>query len=174
MKTISNDSEKEIEFRVYSNGEYIDIFKFHPVIGEKIWQALMDIAITGDLTALKRIAESNKLERFCQYVRDNAWQRYVFDDIRKRTPLNAYISPGVGGLTSDVQPTLVADAYRVGVVVHAVGTDHPFRPSRLDLSVTTDHVMVSYAEVETPIAMPCIDLSRRARLVRPHCRTMND
>ncbi len=93
MKTISNDSEKEIEFRVYSNGEYIDIFKFHPVIGEKIWQALMDIAITGDLTALNRIAESNKLERFCQYVRDNAWQRYVFDDIRKRTPLNAYISP---------------------------------------------------------------------------------
>ena len=39
------------------------------------------------------IAESNKLERFCQYVRDNAWQRYAFDDIRKRTPLNAYISP---------------------------------------------------------------------------------
>ena len=78
---------------MYSNGEYIDIFKFHPVIGEKIWQALMDIAITGDLTALRRIAESNKLERFCQYVRDNAWQRYVFDDIRKRTPLNAYISP---------------------------------------------------------------------------------
>ena len=34
--------------------------------------------------------------------------------------------------------------------------------------------MVSYAEVETPIAMPCIDLSRRARLVRPHCRTVKD
>ena len=50
MRTSNNDSEKEIEFRVYSNGEYIDIFKFHPVIGEKIWQALMDIAITGDLT----------------------------------------------------------------------------------------------------------------------------
>jgi len=28
----------------------------------------------------------------------------------------------VGGLTADVEPALVADAYRVGVVVHAVGT----------------------------------------------------
>ena len=109
MKTISNDSEKEIEFRVYSNGEYIDIFKFHPVIGEKIWQALMDIAITGDLTALKRIAESNKLERFCQYVRDNAWQRYVFDDIRKRTPLNAYISPTQEAAFKKAILTLVSD-----------------------------------------------------------------
>ena len=80
---------------------------------------------------------------------------------------------GVGGLTADVEPALVADAYRVGIVVQAVGTDHPFRPSWLNLSVTTDHVMISYAEVETPIAMPCIDLSRRARLVRPHCRTVN-
>ena len=78
---------------MYSNGEYIDIFKFHPVIGEKIWQALMDIAITGDLTVMKHIADNNKLEQFIQYVRDNAWQRYAFDDIRKRTPLNAYISP---------------------------------------------------------------------------------
>ena len=64
MRTSNNDSEKEIEFRVYSNGEYIDIFKFHPVIGEKIWQALMDIAITGDLTALKRIAESSRGDRY--------------------------------------------------------------------------------------------------------------
>ena len=29
----------------------------------------------------------------------------------------------VGGLTSDIQPALVADAYRVGVVVLAVGTE---------------------------------------------------
>jgi hypothetical protein len=34
--------------------------------------------------------------------------------------------------------------------------------------------MVAYAEVETPIAMPCIDLRRRARLVRPHRRTVKD
>jgi hypothetical protein len=34
--------------------------------------------------------------------------------------------------------------------------------------------MISYAEVETPIAMPCIDLRRRARLVRPHRRTVKD
>ena len=33
----------------------------------------------------------------------------------------------VGGLTADVEPALVADAYRVGVVVQAVGTDHKLR-----------------------------------------------
>jgi hypothetical protein len=80
----------------------------------------------------------------------------------------------VGGLTADVEPTLVADANRVGVVVHTVGTDHPFRPSGLDLSVTTDDVVVADAEVESPIAVPRIDLSRRRHLVRLHCRTMNN
>ncbi len=80
----------------------------------------------------------------------------------------------VGGLTADVEPALVADAYRVGVVVQAVGADHPFRSSRLNLSVTTDDVVVADAEVETPLAVPCVDLSHRTRLVRPYCRTMND
>jgi hypothetical protein len=32
---------------------------------------------------------------------------------------------GVGGLTADVEPALVADAYRVGIVVQAVGTNFP-------------------------------------------------
>ena len=80
----------------------------------------------------------------------------------------------VGGLTADVEPALVADADRVGVVVLAVGTCQPFRTTRLYLSVTTDNVVVADAEVETPLAMPCVDLSRRRKLVGPHCRTMND
>ena len=81
---------------------------------------------------------------------------------------------GVGGLTADVEPALVADAYRVGIVVQAVGTDHELRTAGLYLSVTTDHVMVADAEVEAPLAMPGIDLSSRAVLVGPHCRTMDD
>ena len=60
----------------------------------------------------------------------------------------------VGGLTSYIEPALVADADRVAVVVQTVGADHPFRATWLDRSVTTDHVMVADAEVETPLAVP--------------------
>ena len=67
--------------------------------------------------------------------------------------------PRVGGLTADVQATLVAHADGVAVVVQAVGADHVFRTSGLYLSVTTDDVVVAYAEVETPVAMPRIYLS---------------
>jgi hypothetical protein len=67
--------------------------------------------------------------------------------------------PRVGGLTADVQATLIAHADGVAVVVQAVGADHVFRSAGLYLSVTTDDVVVAYAEVETPIAMPRIYLS---------------
>ena len=83
-------------------------------------------------------------------------------------------STRIGGLTADVKPALVADANRVGVVVLAVGTDHPFRTSWLNLSVTTDHVVVTNTEFPAPLAMPRIDLSNRTRLIRSHCRTMNN
>ena len=83
-------------------------------------------------------------------------------------------STRIGGLTADVKPALVADADRVGVVVHAVGTDHPFWTSWLNRSVTTDHVVVADTELPAPLAMPRIDLSNRTRLVRPHCRTMTN
>ena len=83
-------------------------------------------------------------------------------------------STRIVGLTADVEPALVADAYRVGVVVHAVRADHPFRSSGLDRSVTTDHVVVTDAKVESPLAVPRIYLSDRTGLVRPHCRTMNN
>ena len=84
------------------------------------------------------------------------------------------LGAGVGGLTSCVVPALVADADRVGIVVHAVGTDHPFRTAWLYRSVTTDHVVVAYAEVETSLAMPRVDLSDRTCLVGLDCRTVND
>ena len=80
----------------------------------------------------------------------------------------------VGGLTADVETALVADADRMGVVVQAVGADHVFRASGLNLSVTTDNVVVADAEVETPLAMPGINLSGRRCLVGLHCRTMNN
>ena len=83
------------------------------------------------------------------------------------------LGTGVGWLTADVEPTLVAHADRVGVVVQAVGANHVLRTAWLDLSVTTDDVVVTDAEVETPLAVPGVDLSRRTRLVRPHCRTVN-
>ena len=72
-----------------------------------------------------------------------------------------FSSARVGGLTADVEPALVADADRMGIVVQTVGTYHPFRSTGLDLSVTTDHVVVADAEVEPPLAMPGIDLSGR-------------
>jgi hypothetical protein len=40
------------------------------------------------------------------------------------------LSAGIGGLTADIEPALVADAYRVGIVVLAVGTCQPFRTAR--------------------------------------------
>ena len=70
-----------------------------------------------------------------------------------------FSGPRVGGLTADVQATLVAHADGVAVVVQAVGADHVFRSAGLYLSVTTDDVVVAYAEVETPVAMPRINLS---------------
>ena len=80
----------------------------------------------------------------------------------------------VGGLTADVEPALVADADRVAVVVQTVGTDHPFRTAWLNLSVTTDHVVVADAEVEASLAVPRINLCRGTGLVGPYCTAMNN
>ena len=68
----------------------------------------------------------------------------------------------VVGLTADVEPALVADADRVGIVVQTVCTYHPFWTTGLDLSVTTDHVVVADAKLIMAVfAMPGIDLSGR-------------
>ena len=80
----------------------------------------------------------------------------------------------VGGLTSDVEPALVADAYRVGVVVQAVGADYPFRTAWLYLSVTTDDVVVADAEVKTSFPVPRIYLCRGTRLVWLYCTAVNN
>ena len=80
----------------------------------------------------------------------------------------------VVGLTADVEPAFVADADRMGIVVQTLRTYHPFRATRLNLSVTTDHVVVADAEVEPPLAMPGINLSGRRCLVGLYCRTMNN
>ena len=61
----------------------------------------------------------------------------------------------VGGLTADVQSALVANAYRVGVVVHAVGANLTFRTAWLYLSVTTDDVVVADA-LKSSVFMPLL------------------
>ena len=84
------------------------------------------------------------------------------------------LSARVGGLTADIEPALVADADRVGVVVHAVCADHPFRTAWLYRSVPTDHVVVADTELPALTAMPRIYLSGRTRLVGPYCRTVDN
>ncbi len=81
---------------------------------------------------------------------------------------------GIGGLTADIESPFVADAYRMGIVVQTVGTYHPFRSTGLDLSVTTDHVVVADAKLIMAVfAVPGINLSGRRCLVGLYCRTMN-
>jgi hypothetical protein len=82
--------------------------------------------------------------------------------------------PRISGLTADVQTTLVAHADGVAVVVQAVGANHPFWSAGLNLSVTTDDVVVADTEFPTSLAMPRIYLSGGRCLVGPYCRTMND
>ena len=81
----------------------------------------------------------------------------------------------VGGLAADIKSALVADADRVGIMVLAVGTDHPFRTAWLYRSVTTVHVVVADTKFPMVIpAMPRVNLSGRTCLVGLYCRTMND
>ena len=66
----------------------------------------------------------------------------------------------VGGLTSDVEPALVADANGMGVMVHAVGANLTFRTAWLYLSVTTDDVVVADA-LKSSVFMPIVDVCCR-------------
>ena len=73
-----------------------------------------------------------------------------------------WLGAGVGRLALRVETALVADADRVGIVVQAVGTDHPFRTAWLYRSVTTDHVVVSDAEfIMSVFSVPRVNLSGR-------------
>ena len=95
----------------------------------------------------------------------------VFEQLSHRNFLR--LGTRVGRSASDIKPTLITDAYRVGIVVLAVGTDHVLRTAWLNRSVTTDNVVVANAEVETSLAMPRIDLGGRTQLVGLYCRTVN-
>ena len=95
----------------------------------------------------------------------------VFEQLSHRNFLR--LGTRVGRSASDIKPTLIADAYRVGIMVLAVGTDHIFRTAWLNRSVTSDHVVVADAEVETSLAMPRINLSGRTQLVGLYCRTVD-
>ena len=95
----------------------------------------------------------------------------VFEQLSHRHFLR--LGTRVGRSASDIKPTLVADAYRVGIVVLAVSTDHVLSTAWLNRSVTSDHVVVADAEVETSLAMPCIYLGGRTQLVRLYCRTVD-
>ena len=95
----------------------------------------------------------------------------LFEQLSHRLPL--FLGTRIGGLASDVQSTFVAYAYRVAVMVHAVRTHHVFGPAFLNLSVTTDDVVVADAEVKPSLAVPRIYLRGRRCLVRAHGTAMN-
>ena len=63
-----------------------------------------------------------------------------------------------GVTTAGIKSPFIADANRMGIVMMpfdvAVGADHPFRSTWLNRSVTTDHVMVTDAEVKTSFTVP--------------------
>ena len=80
----------------------------------------------------------------------------VFEQLPHRLLLRSRAR--VVGLTAGIKSPFIADANRMGIVMMpfyvAVGADHPFRATWLDRSVTTDHVVVADAEVETSITVP--------------------
>jgi hypothetical protein len=57
-------------------------------------------------------------------------------------------------LTAGVESALIAYSNGVLVVVQAVCSNHPFWSAWLNISVTTDYVMVADAEVISSLAMP--------------------
>jgi len=88
MKKIIEASEKEIEFRVYSNGEYADLFTFNRVLGEMIWKTLADIAETGDLKPLISMVEQNRKERDSQYISKNFWSRIASELLQEKRTIS--------------------------------------------------------------------------------------
>lgn len=92
MKNISKNSEKDIEFRVYSKGEYADVFAFNHVLGKLVWKALAEIAEAGDIKSLQAMTDNVRQERDRQFINMNYWERYASELIQKNTfPLNDYI-----------------------------------------------------------------------------------
>ena len=96
----------------------------------------------------------------------------LFQQLTERAALR--LGARVGRSAADVEPTLIAYAYRVAVVSYAVCADHLLRPSPLDRSVTPDDVVVADAVFPASLLVPFIDLVPRGGLVGLHCRTMDD
>ena len=81
----------------------------------------------------------------------------------------------LGGIgRGDRQSVPAGSADGVAVVVQTVGTNHPFRSAGLNLSVTTDDVVVADAEVKASFPVPRINLCRGTRLVGPYCTAVNN
>jgi len=85
----------------------------------------------------------------------------------------------VGGLPAGIKSPFVAYADGMGIVMmplhQAVGAYHPLRTAWLDLSVTTDDVVVADTElIMSLLTMVPVDLSHRGRLVGRYCRTMDN
>ena len=92
MKKVIENSDKEIEIRVYSDGEYADLFTFNRVLGNLVWKAIAEIAETGDMKPLLSMIDHNRKERDSHFVGMNFWERYASEILDKKTfPLNDYI-----------------------------------------------------------------------------------
>ncbi len=93
MKKAIENSDKEIEIRVYSDGEYADLFTFNRVLGDLVWKALAKIAKTSDMEPLLSMIEHNRKERDSQYISKNYWERIAFELFleNKSTTLNDFI-----------------------------------------------------------------------------------
>jgi len=92
MKKTTKCSDKEIEFRVYADGEYADLFAFNHVLGDLVWKALAEIAETGDMKPLLSMIDHNRKERDRWFNTKYYWERYASELIEKKTfPLNDYI-----------------------------------------------------------------------------------
>ena len=84
------------------------------------------------------------------------------------------VGAGVGRLSADVEPSLVADADGVLVVVPAVGADHELGTALFDLSAAADNVVVADAEFPALLPVPGVDLGGRALLVGADGTAVND
>ena len=92
----------------------------------------------------------------------------------EQRPQGGLLSLGasVGGLTSDVEPSLIADTDGVGIVVAAVGTGHGLGAARLYRPVTTNNVVVTDA-LPTLCPVPGIDLCGGTGPLGPHSRAVD-
>ena len=82
-------------------------------------------------------------------------------------------SPRIFGLSMRIQPTLIADADRMPIMPHDMGTHLREMTTSLDSAITSHDEVV--ADTLPALALvPIVDVFRRAPLSRPDSRAMND